>query len=64
MSGEDFSARTNKVVKLYFEEAWHRVMLGAEGEDEREVGILRAALCSFVRTLQGIELQTMGGDLC
>ena len=59
-SGEDFSVRMNKVVKLYFEEAWHRVMLGAEGEDEREVGILRAALCSFVTTLQGIELQTMG----
>ena len=25
-----------------------------------EVGMLRAALCNFVRTLQGIELQTMG----
>ena len=50
-SGEDFSVRMNKVVKLYFEEAWHRCLLGAEGKDQREVGMLRAALCSFVRTL-------------
>ena len=63
-SGDDFSVRMNKVVTLYFEEAWHRCMLGAEGEDEREVGSLRAALCDFVRTLQGIELQTMGERYC
>ena len=58
-SGEDkdaFMKQAMALVRLSFEEAWHRCLLGAQGK------VMRPALCSIVVTMKDFEEDTLGAN--
>ena len=54
---EAFMMRAMSLVRLYFEEAFHRTLLSAEGR------LMRSGLCSLMVTLRNLEADTIVRDV-
>ena len=55
---ETFAKEAMQVVRLLFEEAWHRLLIGAKKPG------MRPALCGIVATMRDFEVDTIGSAAC
>lgn len=58
-NGEDtvrFMERAMQLVRLYYEEAFHRTLLGAEG------AVRKASYCNLMVSMRSLEIDTLAGD--